>query len=50
VTTPHPLGVSAVEWLKTPFSQHDILSSIESAFYGTVIKFQNDRNFLVTDA
>jgi hypothetical protein len=50
VTTPHPLGVSTVEWWKAPFSQHGVLSSIGGAFYDTVIKFQNNRDLLVTDA
>ena len=37
VTTPRPLGVYAIEWRTTPFSD-DLLGTLGGVFYGTVME------------
>ncbi len=49
VTTPRPLGVYAVEWRTTPFSD-TLLGTLGGVFYGTVMEFRPRREFFLADA
>lgn len=49
VTTPRLLGVYAVEWAATAFSD-DVLGALGGVFYGTVMDYRADREFLVAEA
>jgi uncharacterized protein YndB with AHSA1/START domain len=49
VTTPRVLGVYAVEWEPTPFSD-EILGPLGGVFFGTVIDYRTDQGFAVGDA
>lgn len=49
VTTPRPLGVYAVEWRSTPFSDQ-MLGTLGGVFYGTVMEFRPKKEFFLADA
>ncbi len=49
VTTPRPLGVYAIEWRNTPFSD-ELLGTLGGVFYGTVMEFHRRREFSLADA
>jgi uncharacterized protein YndB with AHSA1/START domain len=49
VTTPRPLGVYAIEWAATPFSDV-LLGTLGGVFYGTVMEFRPRREFFLADA
>ena len=49
VTTPRPLGVYAIEWRATPFSD-ELLGTLGGVFYGTVMEFRPRREFFLADA
>lgn len=49
VTTPRPLGVYAIEWRNTPFSDQ-LLGTLGGVFYGTVMEFRPRREFFLADA
>lgn len=49
VTTPRPLGIYAVEWRSSPFAD-DVFGLLGGVFYGTVMEFQDGRQFFVADA
>ena len=49
VTTPRPLGVYAIEWRNTPFSDR-LLGTLGGVFYGTVMEFRPRREFVLADA
>jgi uncharacterized protein YndB with AHSA1/START domain len=49
VTTPRPLGVYAVEWPATEFSD-DVLGRLGGVFHGTVLEFKPGREFFIGDA
>ena len=42
VTIPRPLGVYAIEWRNTPFSD-ELLGTLGGVFYGTVMEFRPRR-------
>jgi len=48
VTTPRPLGVYAIEWRSTPFSD-EMLGTLGGVFYGTVMEFRPKREFFLAD-
>ena len=48
VTTPRPFGIYAVEWESTPF-RDAVLGSLGGVLYGTVMEFQNGREFFLAD-
>ncbi len=49
VTTPRPLGIYAVEWRSTPFSDQ-MLGTLGGVFYGTVVEFHPKKEFFLADA
>jgi uncharacterized protein YndB with AHSA1/START domain len=49
VTTPRLLGVYAVEWAPTTFTD-EVLGALGGVFYGTVMDYRDDREFLVAEA
>ncbi|MEE2636375.1 MAG: hypothetical protein VYE68_03990 [Acidobacteriota bacterium] len=49
VTTPRPLGIYAIEWRVTPFSDQ-LLGTLGGVFYGTVMEFHPGREFFLADA
>jgi uncharacterized protein YndB with AHSA1/START domain len=49
VTTPVPLGVFAVEWARTPYTD-DLLGPLGGVFHGTVVDVRPGQSFLVADA
>ena len=49
VTTPRPLGIYAIEWRVTPFSDR-LLGTLGGVFYGTVMEFHPAREFFLADA
>ena len=49
VTTPVPLGVYAVEWARTPYTD-DLLGPLGGVFHGTVVDVRPGQGFLVADA
>jgi len=49
VTIPRPLGVYAIEWRNTPFSDV-LLGTLGGVFYGTVMEFRPRREFYLADA
>ena len=49
VTTPRPLGIYAIEWRNTPFSD-ELLGTLGGVFYGTVIDFHPGHEFFLADA
>ena len=49
VTTPRPLGVYAIEWRATPFSDA-LLGTLGGVFYGTVMDFDPGHEFFLADA
>ena len=49
VTTPRPLGIYAIEWRTTPFSD-ELLGTLGGVFYGTVMEFRPRREFFLADA
>ncbi len=49
VTIPRPLGVYAIEWRNTPFSDK-LLGTLGGVFYGTVMEFRPRREFFLADA
>lgn len=49
VTTPRLLGVYAVEWAPTTFSD-DVLGALGGVLYGTVMDYRDEREFLVAEA
>lgn len=49
VTTPRPLGVYAIEWRSTPFSDQ-MLGTLGGVFYGTVMDFRPKREFFLANA
>ena len=49
VTTPRPLGIYAIEWRNTPFSD-ELLGTLGGVFYGTVMEFHPRREFFLADA
>ena len=49
VTIPRPLGVYAIEWRNTPFSD-ELLGTLGGVFYGTVMEFRPRREFFLADA
>jgi hypothetical protein len=48
VTTPRLLGVYAVEWLPTTFTD-EVLGALGGVLYGTVVDYRPDREFLVAE-
>ncbi len=48
VTTPRPFGIYAVEWESTPFTDA-VLGSLGGVLHGTVMEFQNGREFFLAD-
>jgi hypothetical protein len=49
VTTPRPIGIYAIEWRNTPFSD-ELLGTLGGVFYGTVIDFNEGHEFFLADA
>lgn len=49
VTIPRPLGIYAIEWLDTPFSD-PLLGTLGGVFYGTVMEYRPPRKFFLADA
>ena len=49
VTTPRPLGIYAIEWRATPFSD-ELLGTLGGVFYGTVMEYRPRREFFLADA
>lgn len=49
VTTPRPLGVYAIEWRATPFSD-ELIGTLGGVFYGTVMEFHPGREFFLAEA
>ena len=49
VTIRRPLGVYAIEWRNTPFSD-ELLGTLGGVFYGTVMEFRPCREFFLADA
>ncbi|HEY8549344.1 MAG TPA: SRPBCC domain-containing protein [Vicinamibacterales bacterium] len=48
VTTPRVLGVYALEWQPTPFSD-DVFGPLGGVLHGTVMDYRPDREFLVAE-
>ncbi len=48
VTTPRLLGVYAVEWLPTMFSD-EVLGPLGGVLHGTIVDYRPDREFLVAE-
>lgn len=48
VTTPRLLGVYAVEWAPTTFTD-EVLGALGGVLYGTVMDYRADREFLVAE-
>ncbi len=49
VTTARPMGVYAIEWRDTPFSD-PLLGTLGGVFYGTVMEYRPPREFVLADA
>jgi uncharacterized protein YndB with AHSA1/START domain len=49
ITTPRPLGIYAIEWGVTE-SRDEVLGALGGIFYGIVMEFVADREFLVAGA
>ena len=49
VTTPRPLGVYAIEWRNTPFSDA-MLGTLGGVFYGTIVEYRRRKGFFLADA
>ena len=49
VTSPRPLGIYAIEWRATPFSD-ELLGTLGGVFYGTVMEYRPRREFFLADA
>jgi hypothetical protein len=49
VTIPRPLGIYAIQWDPTPFSD-EILGPLGGAFHGTVVDYHSAHGFAVGDA
>ncbi len=49
VTVPRPLGIYAIEWQTTPFSDK-LLGTLGGVFYGTVMEYRPRRELFLADA
>ena len=49
VTTPVPLGIYAIQWQTTPYSD-DLLGPLGGTFFGTIIDIRPGQEFQVADA
>lgn len=49
VTVPRPMGMYAIEWESTPFSD-DVLGRLGGTFHGTIIDYRPNGAFFVAEA